>query len=802
MSDNPELIPAREAWCERNLKKWTRRQDSTWGDALCPIHNEDKPSLTVNLETGGFKCLGCNASGVLPTLAERAGLSADGLPVLKRGRPPGSESKPHRDPSVEYVYDDVDGNHIMKVCRYEPKDFRQFHWAGAEWKSGLSSNTVRVPYKLPKLVTLEPSALVFWVEGEKDVDALWALGFAATTSPGGAKNLSKIRDGDMEVFRDRRILVVPDNDQPGRDYADMVCERLEGLAQMLAVVKIPNLPPKGDFCDWLAMQRKAQFDRDGIREHWVDLVKKCSVKWKPKHVDTIYVGGRDLHDISDQATQALLVWNDPPKIFSDRSGALFRVQVVDGEIARVGINSDELRGWMSESARWRKETKSDEIAVYPDVSVAKDIWLRKATAFPQLDQVVRIPVFDKDMKLVQDPGYHASSKLFVSLHDLRIPEINMKPTKAEVAKARGLFLDDLLADFPFVDDASRAHALSAILLPFVRRLTGATPLHLIESPQVSNGKTLLAQVLTIPASGRPAAIMSDAGEDEAEWRKSIQSTLQKLPIYVLIDNVGSGGIESDTLAAVLTSEEYEGRELGTARNVCYPNRATWVATGNNLHLKLDIARRTMFCRIDSKEARPWERSGFRHPQLCTWALENRSALVWAALTLCQNWIAQGAPRWAGKAMGSFELHNQILGGILEVSEVPGFLQNYNEQFRRADTVSEAWESFLFAWWNDHHLSTNPCTAHELAQLVEDKQLLDGVIRSSSTHGRRCSLGRHLQGQIDRLYGNLAIRLHKEKGYNGLRTYRIEKVYPNGDTVSATPVPQPVMVPDVVPEELF
>lgn len=34
-----------------------------WRDALCPFHDDSKPSLRVRLETGAFRCMVCSAHG-------------------------------------------------------------------------------------------------------------------------------------------------------------------------------------------------------------------------------------------------------------------------------------------------------------------------------------------------------------------------------------------------------------------------------------------------------------------------------------------------------------------------------------------------------------------------------------------------------------------------------------------------------------------------------------------------------------------------------------------------------------------
>lgn len=34
-----------------------------WKNAICPFHDDTKPSLRVRLDTGGFRCMACGAHG-------------------------------------------------------------------------------------------------------------------------------------------------------------------------------------------------------------------------------------------------------------------------------------------------------------------------------------------------------------------------------------------------------------------------------------------------------------------------------------------------------------------------------------------------------------------------------------------------------------------------------------------------------------------------------------------------------------------------------------------------------------------
>lgn len=48
-----------------------------WRNAICPFHDDTKPSLRVRLDTGGFRCMVCGAHGgdVLAFHQQRYGLT-------------------------------------------------------------------------------------------------------------------------------------------------------------------------------------------------------------------------------------------------------------------------------------------------------------------------------------------------------------------------------------------------------------------------------------------------------------------------------------------------------------------------------------------------------------------------------------------------------------------------------------------------------------------------------------------------------------------------------------------------------
>jgi 5S rRNA maturation endonuclease (ribonuclease M5) len=107
----------------------------------------------------------------------------------------------------------------------------------------------RVLYRLPELLEAEPNINVFIVEGEKDADNLRReFGLVATTNVGGA---GKWREDYNECLSGRPVVIMPDNDKPGRDHTEQVARSLDGIALSVKIVNLPNLMEKGDVSDWI-----------------------------------------------------------------------------------------------------------------------------------------------------------------------------------------------------------------------------------------------------------------------------------------------------------------------------------------------------------------------------------------------------------------------------------------------------------------------------------------------------------------------------------------------------------------------
>ena len=253
-----------------------------------------------------------------------------------------------------------------------------------------------------------------------------------------------------------------------------------------------------------------------------------------------------------------------------------------------------------------------------------------------------------------------------------------------------------IGEFPYADAASKANTWALLLTPILRpAIQGNTPLALIDKPQAGTGASLLAELVALLASGRPAAMMTAPNNDE-EWRKKITAALSEGSTVITIDNV-EGVLGSASLAAALTSSTWMDRILGQNRLVRLPQRATWLATGNNIRLGGDMPRRCYWIRLNAQTAQPWRRQNFKHPGLVGWAAENRGRLLGALLTLARAWWADGCPPASVPALGSFEGWAHTVGGVLAHAGIAGFLGNLDQLYQRVDEDGTQWQAFFSAW---------------------------------------------------------------------------------------------------------
>jgi len=277
----------------------------------------------------------------------RGGSIADAIKWLEDvGIKPKSEFKPAQSKksgtlAATYNYVDEHGELRYQVMRFDnPKTFRQRSSDGSWSIKGIKP----LPYRLPEFNKRNDTILI--VEGEKDADSLWNLGLVATCNSGGA---GKFPDEIVQYFRNRLVVILPDNDEAGQDHALLVASKLRNVATSIRIVNLPDLPIKGDVSDWL----KA----GGTKETLVNICKAAPL-WEyvePEPVEPIQIEAihdETVHAETVYAPEIITNYHEPLKHTNDKGKPLAHIDNLKQIIYRLGV-----------TIRYNVISKDDEILI-------------------------------------------------------------------------------------------------------------------------------------------------------------------------------------------------------------------------------------------------------------------------------------------------------------------------------------------------------------------------------------------------------------------------------------------------------
>jgi hypothetical protein len=218
----------------------------------CPAHDDGTASLKIDDGENGTTLVhchaGCSQEAVIAELRDRGLWSAIGdrsvarsrrtvkpapvAPVPANASAPSFKHPQHGEPSSTWAYRDASGALLFYVCRFDRpggrKEIAPLSYTAAGWR-WLSATRPRPLYGL-ELLAAKPGAQVIVVEGEKAADSLRALlgpdyPAVVVTWPGGAKATDYV---DWSPLAGRKIVICPDNDEPGMAAALNIAAILSG----------------------------------------------------------------------------------------------------------------------------------------------------------------------------------------------------------------------------------------------------------------------------------------------------------------------------------------------------------------------------------------------------------------------------------------------------------------------------------------------------------------------------------------------------------------------------------------------
>ena len=346
------------------------------------------------------------------------------------------------------------------------------------------------------------------------------------------------------------------------------------------------------------------------------------------------------------------------------------------------------------------------------------------------------------------PGYNPVTKSMLDMQDgLLLYNIENNPSKETIYIANSVIRYGLFSGTKFETQSDRANAFALFLLFFVRNMiNGPTPMHVFESSDFGAGKTLSAESIVHALTGSPIQ-ETTFPTNEAEFKKQILAHLLQYPQYIFYDNLGHDcRLASAELAQMLTGLRKTGRILGQSKMVDFSLKLIWMVSGVNMNISKEILRRCIRIRIKKAEWHP-------HSDHLGWITENRSKIIWAGLTLVQAWIAAGSPK-ANISFRSYEKWGQVIGGILDVIEVKGLIENQEEFTSSDDPEYDGYIALVNAWWN--RFAESKVMSHELLDLI-DKNEIPLLIPGRGGSNRAMSLGFLLKKLKGRELGEFIIK---------------------------------------------
>ena len=249
----PEVI---ETYFRKSLPRGA--EWSPGRNAHCPFHSDEKPSLSIDVETGRFVCHACGVGGNKLVTFEMRLLNTEDIQEAWKSvaKKIGFTLSPRTRGQIthRHVYRDERGEESYMVLRYEDgsasyRRYAGFGDLGPLYKPNLAGRK-RILYNLPEVIAAD---VIVLVEGEKKADILTELRLldsnrkpVAVTTTGGADSW---RVEHVEYLRGKRLVFLPDTDEPGQKYGANVQASLRRAGIEFEVVDFDGLG--NDFREYL-----------------------------------------------------------------------------------------------------------------------------------------------------------------------------------------------------------------------------------------------------------------------------------------------------------------------------------------------------------------------------------------------------------------------------------------------------------------------------------------------------------------------------------------------------------------------
>jgi putative DNA primase/helicase len=459
----------------------------------------------------------------------------------------------------------------------------------------------------------------------------------------------------------------------------------------------------------------------------------------------------------------------------------------------------------TQAARWEKFDKrarkgEEWVEVTPPSRFVQTLLARPGWPFPLLEGIIHSPTLRPDGSLLGTPGYDVSTGLYLDFGGTTFPRLLPTPTFDDARSALGR-LSEVFKDFPFA--VREAHtetntnpyfsAALAATLTLVGRpaIQGNVPLFGVTATAAGSGKGLLVDAISRIGTGRYAPKMGQTLDDNEELKRLLALALEGASVCC-IDNV-THPLGNQYLDMAVTAQAITGRILGQTQTAEASWNAVLFATGNNLSYRGDMTRRVVPIALDPQMEKPEERSGFTHPDLEAWIMEERPRLVICALTILRAYCVAGRPAQSLTPYGSFQPWSDLIRSAIVWLGEADPCEGRQDLAAQTDETYEHLATLLGAWEACYALDeAGVSKAMTLNQVKQDIALYatekDGVPnmwdelqhalvpfdrRYDGKSLNSLRIGNALRKVEGRVIGNKRLRRHGEYRHNLL--WRIERV---------------------------
>lgn len=400
--------------------------------ARCPAHDDKNPSLSISVGKNDCVLLHCHAGCTPVEICAAIGMKTSEL-FTKQGRPkaPKPKSKatnstvkiaeppPLNSPvsksdidavlkcwtgtKTVYAYHDVIGGPFFYVVRIVAEDgsktYRPLH-VTKDGKIAIGDPEGKLPlYQMRSLLERHECWVV---EGEACAEAMRGIGMITTTSAHGASSAAMT---DWTPLEGMTVNIIPDDDRPGRIYAQDVANILGDLCCKVRIVTLPvfDQPDSGlDIADFIAQKRD-----DGMSNHAIcEELDAMASAVEPEPVVTFFTPQDSSPEQGKPTTAAILLmmveayldsgililWSTP----AGDAYTTFTIDFDEETVARTGLSlcaahaehwpvrSIHFRRWLMRRY-WRSTNRTPARDSVEDVLLQVEgeaLWGKRAEVFP------------------------------------------------------------------------------------------------------------------------------------------------------------------------------------------------------------------------------------------------------------------------------------------------------------------------------------------------------------------------------------------------------------------------------------